>query len=385
MKKIILFTSDLYQGGVAESTRKLAKLLSEEDYHVLICSYDNLPICKYISKNCDIISLNCPLSAGFRNDPKISGLVKITRYICLPYAFIKYLLICYKFKPEISYSLTYIPNILNIMSSYFFSHKIIVSERQDPREDLRTNSLISKILKKLYPRADKIHANSEEMIYAIKEFYNVGNDKIYHFNNFFFKDEIIQLSKEYVDLSDFNKKYKIITSGRLSKQKGQWHIFPILKKLLDLGMDVELLILGDGELKENLIIDIEKYDLVNRVHFLGNVDNPHKYVVKCDLFIFPSIWESFGNTLVEAMALSIPVASTICRSGPFQIIDNGKYGLSLGIFPRYEEALSQKHIDELGGKIKDILLNPNEYSLKSKIGYQRFDAVSIKNDIYALF
>lgn len=381
MKKVIIFTSDLYQGGVAESTRKIVKLINN-DFEVTLCSYDSLPINKTLPQHVNVEVLNCPLSVGFRSSRVGRVIAKIFRYLFFPIAFIKFFLLVFRTKPDCVYSMTYIPNIINILVSFFLKYKSVISERQDPREDLGEVGVMPRILKNLYPKSNLIHANSLEMIAAIEEYYNIPREKIIHFDNFFFLDELVKLGSEPVSDMIFSSKYTLVTSGRLSKQKGQWHLIQIIKRIRDKGIDVSLVILGDGELKHELSRTVSHLCLTEHVFFVGNVKNPHKYVSKSHLFIFSSIWESFGNTLVEAMALGIPIASTVCRSGPKQIINDGEFGLNMGIFPPYGKDLDQKSLDSISDDIIDVLENKYDYySMMSRKGFSRFDESTAYNRI----
>ena len=58
----------------------------------------------------------------------------------------------------------------------------------------------------------------------------------------------------------------------------------------------------------------------------GFVDNPYAYMAKAKVFALSSIYEGFGNVIAEAMAVGTPVVSTNCKSGPAEILENGKYG-----------------------------------------------------------
>lgn len=385
-KKILLFTSDLYEGGVAESSRKLAKLLDILNFDTTICSYDNLEIKKSISKDVQLYKLNVPLSVGFRENKIDKLYTKIMRYLFLPYAFFKFLYVLYRTKPDIVFSLTYIPNIINVLASYLFNFKCIVSERQDPREDLKNSKGFSVILKFFYRKADLVHANSFEMIQSIKEFYELADNKIIHFDNFFFKDEIYALSKEFVDENLFSAKYNIITAGRLSKQKGQWHLIHVIKCMREQGVDVECYILGSGELLDYLMNLSIELGVQEYVHFIGNVDNPFKYISKCDLFVFPSIWESFGNSLAETMALGVPVASTSCHSGPGYIIGYGKYGYNLGVLPDFGTSMPNEKYEYLSLELSKLLeSNKSFYKEKSTDGFTRFDSLHVSNIISRIF
>ncbi len=126
----------------------------------------------------------------------------------------------------------------------------------------------------------------------------------------------------------------LLTSGRLTLAKGQWFLLRIFKDLKINNSDIKLVILGDGEFKEKLIqlsndLGLKTYSCWSSdefndnydVYFMGFVSNPFKYVAQSKLFIMTSLWEGFGNTIVEAMACGTPVISTACKSGPSEIIN----------------------------------------------------------------
>jgi glycosyltransferase involved in cell wall biosynthesis len=54
--------------------------------------------------------------------------------------------------------------------------------------------------------------------------------------------------------------------------------------------------------------------------------NPYPYMAHARLLVLSSRWEGFANVLVEALACGTPVVSTDCRSGPREILDNGRFG-----------------------------------------------------------
>jgi glycosyltransferase involved in cell wall biosynthesis len=89
---------------------------------------------------------------------------------------------------------------------------------------------------------------------------------------------------------------------------------------------VRLLIVGEGPLRGEIEALIELLGLSDRVRLPGHVPNPYVWLNHADQFVLSSAWEGFGNVIVEAMHCGVPVVSTDCRSGPREILDDGKYG-----------------------------------------------------------
>jgi glycosyltransferase involved in cell wall biosynthesis len=63
----------------------------------------------------------------------------------------------------------------------------------------------------------------------------------------------------------------------------------------------------------------------------GFVKNPFAYLRRSALFVLSSAWEGFGNVVVEALAMGVPVVSTDCPHGPREILDNGRYGTLVNV------------------------------------------------------
>jgi glycosyltransferase involved in cell wall biosynthesis len=85
-------------------------------------------------------------------------------------------------------------------------------------------------------------------------------------------------------------------------------------------------ILGEGGGRSNLEALIGELGLSDRVALLGFRDNPYAFLARARLFVLSSAWEGSPNVLTEAMALGVPVVSTDCPSGPFELLDGGRYG-----------------------------------------------------------
>ena len=84
------------------------------------------------------------------------------------------------------------------------------------------------------------------------------------------------------------------------------------------------------------------------ITFLGNVDNPIKFLNLADVFVFPSRREGLGNSLIEAQILGLQVVSSDCPSGPKEIINlfsNGKLFKANNKESFYEVANSIKNLE----------------------------------------
>lgn len=94
---------------------------------------------------------------------------------------------------------------------------------------------------------------------------------------------------------------------------------------------------GQGELKEQLEAQIERLGLTQRVHLMGHLDQPERLTADADLFVMSSREEGLGTSVLEAMALGIPIASTSAGGLP-EVLGRGA---GLLVPPQDPAALSE--------------------------------------------
>lgn len=88
--------------------------------------------------------------------------------------------------------------------------------------------------------------------------------------------------------------------GRFTYAKNHKKILSIFNNLYKKNNNCKLLLIGDGELKDNIVKLISNYKLKDRVIILSNISDVNNYLSAMDLFVFPSIYEGLGIAIIEA-------------------------------------------------------------------------------------
>ena len=201
--------------------------------------------------------------------------------------------------------------------------KLILIERNNPIELDYSNKLKDKIIKILikitYRFSNTIIAISKELG---KDLEKLCNKKVITIYNPSFDRSIYGLAKKKV----IKKKFKIILNiARFEKQKNQ---LMLLESFNDIQKEInaKLLLVGYGSEKKKLIDYISRNNLKKKVLLITDNKNIFSYYKMADLFVLTSIYEGFGNVLVEAGMFKVPIISTNCKSGPKEILNYGKFG-----------------------------------------------------------
>lgn len=111
-------------------------------------------------------------------------------------------------------------------------------------------------------------------------------------------------------------------AGRLVPQKGQDVLIHLAKQLKSRGHSFEIVIAGEGKLKEALLRKSVEEGVSEQLRFLGFVENMAQFLNSIDIFLLPSRWEGFGYVIAEAMYCAKPVIAFNVSSNPEIISDN---------------------------------------------------------------
>ena len=116
------------------------------------------------------------------------------------------------------------------------------------------------------------------------------------------------------------------TMSLMEERKGLTYLLDAMPSVLSSRADVVLWMIGDGPLRPSLEKQAAKLGLGNSVRWFGWRTDAFDLLRQLDLFVLPSIRESFGMVLLEAMALERPVVATEVDGIP-EVVENGVSGL----------------------------------------------------------
>ena len=377
MKKIGILVPSLSDGGAEKVAANLSIIYTELGYDVYMILYENKVSFEYNGK---IIDLNIK---------KRRGIFKIFKDLEI-YFKVKKVKKKYNFDVVVSH----LPktDLFNALTKG--NEKVITTIHNNIAIDYPT--YMKKLLPYIIKKSDLIASVSKVGENDLKRDYNATNVKTIY--NPQMLEKIEDLAKEKiteVPLEEF-KGNTIINVGRLSNQKGQWHLIRAFSKVLETRKDARLVLVGRGELEERFKDLVKNLNIEGKVIFTGFNSNPYKFLSKADIYVSTSIHEGLPMTYIEAMSLGLPIISTDCISGPREIIAPDKfekaidynkvqsYGMLVSDFGNIESIdgtkLSEEEIN-LADKINKLLDDKDLYkslSEKAKFRSQEFDYKNIK-------
>ena len=119
--------------------------------------------------------------------------------------------------------------------------------------------------------------------------------------------------------------YDIVYVGRLAYQKNPERLLKVLCEVIKKIPDIKIGIVGDGALFAQTKKQAESMGLLNNIEFLGFQSNPLKILSKAKVMVMTSRYEGLPMTVLEALALGIPIVSTPV-DGLLNVINNGQNG-----------------------------------------------------------
>lgn len=214
-------------------------------------------------------------------------------------------------------------NIYCILLCRLFKIQIIVRANSSP-SGWSHNFFKKYIYKKIISMANEVIVNSEDFKKEMEKNFDIKVRRIYNPLNI---KEIKRKSNINIKDKFFKKNYlKIINIGRLTEQKDQLTLLKAINELKN-KINIQLIIIGRGKEKSNLMTYINKNKLHNIIKIIKPNLKVYSYLRLSDLFVLSSKYEGLPNVLLEAGVLKKFIISTNCPTGPREILNNGENGL----------------------------------------------------------
>ena len=160
-----------------------------------------------------------------------------------------------------------------------------------------------------------------------------GRSQLYRWiaHEYWHKVKIVHcgLEKSFYDVapSETPKKARLVCVGRLCEQKGQLLLLEACRNLREKGLDFELTLAGDGEMRSEVERMIQVYNLSAYVKITGWISSNQvrEEILASHAMVLPSFAEGLPVVIMEAMALRRPVISTYVAGIP-ELVINGQNG-----------------------------------------------------------
>ncbi|WP_417218635.1 CDP-glycerol glycerophosphotransferase family protein [Arthrobacter sp.] len=144
---------------------------------------------------------------------------------------------------------------------------------------------------------------------------------------------------------------RFVTAGRLSPEKNQARLLKAFADVFSEFPNIELIILGDGALREELQALTKELGIDAAVTFTGMVDNPLDLMKRCDCFVLSSDYEGQPMVLLEASCLRLPIIT----------VNFGSIGQSL---PEERGVVVEQDVNELSQAMRSFVLSDNRLEVR---------------------
>lgn len=222
-----------------------------------------------------------------------------------------------EFKPDVVIAFTYFSSFL---SCFTFCKNIIGTFDVNPYLLGKKRHRISDFVCN-WRSIKKIVGPSKGTVKELKEARPQFSEKFITIYNSLDFEKVEKLSQQDSIGEDYlNDRPYICAMGRLSEQKN----FSLLissyanSKIKD---KFNLIIIGDGPLKEKLNEEVKNLNLTGNIFLLGFKTNPYPYLKNAKFFVNTSNYESFCMVILEALSLGKMVIATDCHSGPREMVN----------------------------------------------------------------
>lgn len=226
-------------------------------------------------------------------------------------------------------------SFISAIASLFVPNKMIFSERNNPKE-CPIGWLQQKLRNLSFYFADRIVFQTEEARQ--------------YFSSYIQKKGIVipnPINGKLPDRYIGEKEKLVVTACRLHPQKNLFMLIDAFKKFHNDFPDYSLVIYGQGVLEQELKQYVYKLNLEEKIIFPGFERNVLNKLNKASMYVSSSNYEGISNSMLEAMALGLPVIVTDCPvGGARMIIQNNENGILVPVNDTEALYLGMKRVAE---------------------------------------
>jgi glycosyltransferase involved in cell wall biosynthesis len=358
MKILIINDYGYVVGGADVHIFQAIKILKERGYDIRLFT-------TYSAKNIKLVNYT---SIGYKN--KLIYDIFNPLYYFNIFSYFKLKQVIREFKPDILHfhNILYelspsvykfsknIPSLIKVPDYYLVCPKVSMMTKQNKICDKyfsyycfkfkcisRKSNFIRFIFESVRMRFIRKYIKNIKVITTPSDFMKNVVSRLY-------KNKIVTLNNfvEMQKTRKYNPEGDILYVGRLVKTKGIQNLIEAYSKINSIGKR-KLIIIGEGNSKQNLKQLSVLLKLDKKVIFMGKKTNLKKYYSRASLVVVPSIWpEPFGIVIIEAMSYGIPVIGSNIGGIP-EIINNNKTGY----------LVKPNDVDDLKNKIELFFSNQN--------------------------
>ena len=287
MKRLILITNKLTGGGAERVMSVIANDFVERGIEVIFLVLKETPI-EY--------SLDSRIKFIYKNDEKSKDSLGQIRFIRT---------VMKRYPGATVLSFFTHQNLYTIVASIGLKNRVIVSERNDPAYSIQGK--LKKIIRKfLY--ACRL---CDGIVFQTSEAANYFSRKIQ------LKSVVIPnpMKRDLPHMYEGVRKNTIVSFGRFEEQKNYEMLILAFSKFVAIYSDYKLFLYGKGSQLDALIKNTNQLKIADKVTFSGFSQNVHEEVIDAGMFVLSSNYEGLSNSMIEAMAIGLPVICTDCPSG----------------------------------------------------------------------
>ena len=321
MMKVLFFISSLEGGGAERVMTEILRSVDRERIEpvlVLLNPCENSPYRDYIPKDIKIIVVQRKSDGPLHKIGQYAGFIRTV----------------HSEKPHLIISMLTHCNIMAVSLKLISKIRVIVCEHIVPSEVIMTKEggrmlwfPTKHLIRIFYRFADKIVAVSEGIKANLVKDFNISTHNIEVIYNPIDLDRISELCKIPAEHVFFEERVPVILSaGRLVPQKGLDILLRAFGNITK-EIDARVIILGEGPEKESLSRLAKDLVITEKVSFTGFQENPYRFMSNTDIFVLPSRYEGLPMVMLEAMACGAPIVSADCKSGPREILQDGRHGV----------------------------------------------------------